>query len=132
MLPFPVRGVLVTKKHNDSPVDVLISFLFRYTQSTPSCLTTNINRDVILHSSNGNGEADLSGVYRIKECVEVFKMAYNAMHDNTEKTKRDKCPGGFTTFIGQMIDVKMLMAERENFSKQSEISALVGSPRLLD
>jgi len=109
---------------NDTPGEILLSFFFRFSNireeekvgkanktkkkknggvENPCCFT-QITSDSILHS--GGGEADLSAVFRIDECVALFGICFQRLisqlqvkSSNTNDPNKNKKSQSFLSLL---------------------------------
>ena len=119
----------------DRPADVLLSFLFRFggldddisaryadllgSQSRHSLrkMTTRLTMDTILFSAKG-GEADLSGTYKIDQCVSVFGECFRRLLDVFLRDDNNVRDGGIAagllerSYLAYLINADRLKMKR--------------------
>jgi hypothetical protein len=72
----------------DEPGEIFLSFLYRYGNVNPRSAThTKLSQFTPIRTSSGDAEADLSNVFLLDHCVELFGACWLRMHSRI----RDIC-----------------------------------------
>ena len=101
---------------SDRPSEVFASFLYRYGEIKgfrPQChikAATKLDQEVTLTSFD-NGHADLSPVFHIAHCTEVFELCFWRL---IQRLQNQNAKGNSSSFLGSMINCTKLDVERRN------------------
>ena len=97
----------------DNPTELLLGFLHRYGRRK----TDVIDRPFV---SCQQGDADLSGVYRIELCVELFNLTYEKLR-SCLVTKNIEGRKEKMSILAQIVDSARLHKEREGFIAKAKL-----------
>lgn len=78
---------------SDRPGEVLLSFLYRYGcgagNDRNDHATTRLRQYVPLQAHDG-ASADLSNVYKLDECIHLFRLCWDRLWERVQKSKQSK------------------------------------------
>ena len=94
---------------SDNPGEVLLGFLFRYSGGAKRGTQTVLNRDTPLKYS-ADCSADLSNVYRLDSCVELFRACYDCLQSRSREQQ---------SVLKYVIDVNELTRLRSDFFRKA-------------
>jgi hypothetical protein len=103
----------------DRPGEILLSFLFRfghvkgYSNVDNKC-RTRLKQDEKLRF-DANAEADLSNVYKLHSCVQLFQRGFERLRNSMDKSEK--------SLLAELLDVKKLQLGRQRCLQGAECSA---------
>ena len=79
----------------DAPGEIFLSFLYRFGKINPRSAThTRLSQYDPIRTVSGDAEADLSNVFLLDHCVDLFAMCWMRLHSRLEDLLRESMQGG--------------------------------------
>ena len=121
----------------DMPGEIFLSFLYRFGKINPRSATyTRLSQYDPIRTANGDAEADLSNVFLLDHCVDLFAMCWMRLHARLEELCRESTRGRHSkkqkkarhvpqclSVLVAVIDCHKLSAAREEYSRRTRHAA---------